>query len=247
MIPAAVGWVTECRRAGSILRRYQPTGFLADWRRDMQQIDHRVIKLVVGLIAISMAFFVQLASGELLHSISESYHYRARDWFVGLLFAVAALFLSFKGENRFERRLTLLASACAALVAVAPCECGHPSTILSVFHFPAAAGVFAILGYFCWRFRRTAMTKVVRYPEAKNRVRVYSICLLGMVGCGLMGVAYAVARNAIDELFPNYIFWLEALGLVSFGTSWLTASRTLPLLTNANERFHILDGRALED
>lgn len=217
----------------------------------MQQIDHRVIKLIVGTIAISLAFFMQLASGELLHSISESYHYRARDWFVGLLFAVAALFFSFKGENSFERKLTLLAGLCAALVAVAPCACARPATLIAIFHFPAAAGVFAILGYFCWRFRRTAMTKTHKYPEAKNRVHVYTICLVGMIGCWLMAAAYAiaylVADNALDKMFPNYVFWLEALGLVSFGVSWLAASRTIPIITNRKERFHILDGRAQDD
>lgn len=60
----------------------------------MQQIDHRVIKLVVGVIAVSLALFMQIASREPLRSISESYHYRARDLFVGLLFAVAAMFIS---------------------------------------------------------------------------------------------------------------------------------------------------------
>lgn len=213
----------------------------------MQQIDHRIIKLIVGVIAISLALFMQLASGELLHSISESYHYRARDWFVGLLFAVAALFFSFKGENGRERKLTILASLCAALVAVAPCECQRTPSPISAFHFPAAAGVFAIMGYFCWRFRKTAKSKAGKYSEAMRRARIYTTCLIGMIVCGVMAIAYAVAHKSIDTAFPNYIFWLEAIGLVSFGVSWLTASRTIPVITNPQERFHILDGRAQED
>ncbi len=213
----------------------------------MQQIDHRVIKLLVGVIAVSLALFMQLASGELLHSISESYHYRARDWFVGLLFAVAALFLSFKGQDAFERKLTILASLCAALVAVAPCECGRPASLVSAFHFPAAAGVFAIMGYFCWRFRKTALSKKALYPEANRRAWVYTACLFGMAVCGAMALGYVVATEKIDLAFPNYIFWLEAIGLVSFGASWLTASRTIPVITNPRERFHILDGHAEED
>lgn len=213
----------------------------------MQQIDHRVIKLLVGVIAVFLAFFMQSISGELLRSISESYHYRARDWFVGLLFAVSALFLSFSGENALERGLTVIASALAAVVAVAPCACDRPPGALSALHFPAAAGLFAILGYFCWRFRRTARSKIARYPEARNRVRVYSVCFAGMLGCGAMAVAYAVARDALDARFPNYVFWTEALGLVSFGLSWLAASRTLPILTNARERYRFSEGRALDD
>jgi hypothetical protein len=213
----------------------------------MQQIDHRVIKLLVGLIAIFMAVFMQTISGELLHSISESYHYRARDWFVGLLFAVAALFLSFSGENGFERILTVLASALAAIVAIAPCACDRPHGALSVLHFPAAIGLFAILGYFCWRFRRTARSKIARYPEAGMRAWVYTVCLAGMVACLLMAAAYAVAKESFDVRFPNYVFWTEALGLASFGFSWLAASRTLPIITNPRERFRLRTGRAAED
>jgi hypothetical protein len=213
----------------------------------MQQIDHRVIKLVVGVIAVSLALFMQIASGEPLRSISESYHYQARDLFVGLLFAVAAMFLSFRGENRFERKLTILVSLCTALVAVAPCECARPASPLSALHFPAAAGVFAIMGYFCWRFRRTALSKVEWYPEAGNRAHVYTACLLGMIGGGIMAIAYALARTPIDAAFPNYIFWLETTGLVSFGVSWLTASKTIPVITNPRERYHLRVARAEED
>ena len=213
----------------------------------MQQIDHRVIKLLVGLVAIFLAFFMQIASGELLHSISESYHYRARDWFVGLLFVVAALFLSFSGESKTERILTIVASAFAATVAIAPCECDRCPGALSALHFPAAAGLFAILGYFCWRFRKTARSKVAKYPEAARRVHVYTVCLVGMLGCGLMAAGYLAAKDALDAMFPNYVFWLEALGLVSFGFSWLAASRILPIITNPRERYRVSERRALED
>lgn len=213
----------------------------------MQQIDHRIIKLIVGVIAVSLALFMQIASVEPLHSISESYYYQARDWFVGLLFAVSALFLSFKGENGYERKLTILASLCAALVAVAPCECGRSASLMSALHFPAAAGVFAIMGYFCWRFRKTAKSKTDKYPEAQRRAQVYTACLLGMSICGVMAIAYVIAGHRIDAVLPNYLFWLEAIGLISFGVSWLTASRTIPIITNPRERFHVLAGRAQED
>lgn len=214
----------------------------------MQQIDHRLIKLMVGLIAVFIAFFMQLVSGEALQSISESYHHRGRDWFVGLLFAVGVLFLSFSGENRLERVLSALAGLLAVVVAVAPCDCGRPQApALSVLHFPAAGGLFAILGYFCWRFRRTALGKTHRYPEAQRRARLYALCLAGMSACGAMALAYAVAQPRLDAAWPNYVFWMEALGLTSFGISWLAASRTLPLITNARERFHITQGCAQDD
>lgn len=213
----------------------------------MQQIDHRVIKLLVGLIAVFLAFFMQAVSGVLLRSISESYYYQARDLFVGLLFAVAALFLCFSGKNTFERTLTVVASVLAAVVAIAPCACNRPNGTLSVLHYPSAVGLFVILGYFCWRFRRTAMSKIKNYPEAKIRARVYTVCFAGMIGCGLMAAVYAMAKEPLDAKFPNYVFWMEALGLTSFGFSWLAASHTLPLIANPKERFSLSKGRAPED
>lgn len=75
-----------------------------------------------------------------------------------------------------------------------------------------------------------------------------------MVICWLMAITYAVAYliagnlvDLINDRFPNYVFWLEAIGLVSFGVSWLTASRTLPFLANPKERFRIPEGRAPDD
>ncbi|MDH4450906.1 MAG: hypothetical protein QE265_09980 [Rhodoferax sp.] len=216
----------------------------------MQQIDHRVIKLIVGVIAIFLALFMQVASGELLDSISASYHTRARDWFVGLLFAVAALFLSFKGEtgnHGRERKLTLFASLCALLVAVAPCACGRTASAISAFHYLGATGVFVVMGYFCWRFRKTATDKIDKYPEAKNRVNVYTACLLGMILCGTMAIWYLLAKILNYPVFTTYLFWVEAIGLFSFGVSWLAASRIFPMITNSQERFHLLEGRAKED
>lgn len=213
----------------------------------MQNIDHRVIKLLVGVIALSLAAFMQLASGEVLQSISESYHYRARDWFVGLLFAVAALFVSFKGANSLERKLTLIASIGAIGVAVFPCGCGRPGG--SDLHFPAAATVFAVMGYFCWRFRKTASDKAKVYPEAKNRVRVYEACMVGMGVSLAMILAYVYGSmlGVVEDVFPAFVFWIETVWLMSFGVSWLAASRTLPIITNKNERFSIMKNAALED
>lgn len=222
---------------------------MADKPDVTQQIDHRLIKLLIGLIAVFMAFFMQWAAGRSLSSISESYYTRAGDWFVGLLFAEAALFLSFKGDRSvwFERGLTVVASMCAAVVAVAPCgDCGHGSVPVSVLHYPAAGSLFAILGYFCWRFRKTASGKFNQYPEARQRAKVYAVCLAGMVGCAALAVMGMVVPE-IDKRYPNHVFWMEALGLVSFGFSWLAASRTIPLITGDGERYRLSVGRAPDD
>jgi hypothetical protein len=218
--------------------------------KKMQQIDHRIIKLLIGVIALSIALLTQLVSGQSLGSISEAYYFRSRDWFVGLLFAVGFLFISFKGlkDRPYERLLTLAACLLAVTVATVPCNCKPPTTGSAVpIHFLAAVLLFVILGYFCWRFRKTAKEQVSKYPEAAIRVRVYSACLVGMIGCGVMTLIYAFAKERIDLWISTWVFWTEFIGLCSFGISWLAASRVFPYVTNSRERFHLWDGCAADD
>ena len=56
--------------------------------------DYRALRLLMGLIAFTLPFVVILFSSvDDLSSISASYHTKARNVFVGLLFVVSAFFL----------------------------------------------------------------------------------------------------------------------------------------------------------
>ena len=56
------------------------------------EIDHHTMKLIVGVIAISLAWLTSIFSQTPLESISASYHADgwSRDIFVGFLFAISA-------------------------------------------------------------------------------------------------------------------------------------------------------------
>ncbi len=70
------------------------------------EIDHHVIKLMIGLIALTLASLANFLSGEDINSISESYREVdndfARNIFVGFLFAIAALLMSYNGRSTPE-------------------------------------------------------------------------------------------------------------------------------------------------
>lgn len=208
----------------------------------IQQIDHRVIKFLVGLIALALPLIVQSISTARLSSISEAYYTNAHDWFVGLLFAVSALILAFTGENKHERKLTILASILAAMIALVPCREGTET-----LHYVSTFGLFLILGYFCWRFRQTAKSKIKYYPEANRRASIYRLCLAGMLGCYVAALANVFLEESIRNQFPRFVYWVEVVGLASFGISWLMASRTFPYVTNVNERYRFNRGRAEDD
>lgn len=216
---------------------------------EVQQIDHRIIKLIVGLVAVGLATSVQWLAKADLNSISASYYYlSSRDVFVGSLFVVGALFSSFTGATCAERLLTLVASALAVIVALRPCGCGPTGEAGSALHFPAAISLFGILAYFCWAFRKRARGKLNDYPkQANRRAHIYMICFGGMVLMMALALMYKIPQAEMDLTYPNYIFWVEALGLVSFGVSWLTASRIIPWLTHPNERYRFTEGKARDD
>ena len=76
------------------------------------EIDHHTIKLIVGLIAVSLATLTSIFAGGTIASISASYHVGgwSRDIFVGFLFAIAAFLLAYNGNSRPEMLLSKLAA-----------------------------------------------------------------------------------------------------------------------------------------
>jgi hypothetical protein len=127
-------------------------------------------------------------------------------------------------------------AACAALgVALFPCECGGHSALVPYVHGLSAAVMFLILAYFCRFFLERAMVK--GYPQAKARAAIYVVCGVAIV---MAIVALAVdhfSGRALTAWAPNFVFYGESVGLISFGISWLTASRTIPVLAREDERF----------
>ena len=205
----------------------------------LQQIDHRVVKLAIGLIALFMAPCMWLIAGYKTPSISDSYYSPARDYFVGALFAVGGLFLAVKGATVGERRLSLLASICAAVVATCPCYSSLAPDKGSALHFPAAGILFAILAYFCWAFRQRALQRIGPHTRANVRVKIYGLCLAGMVSMLPLAGYLLLNQEAVLKQYPSFIYWIELIGLVSFGISWLTASRTLPIFAKPAERYRL--------
>lgn len=92
--------------------------------------------------------------------------------------------------------------------------------------------MFAVLAGFCLIFLLRAKRK--GHPRAKLRAVIYAVSALGMFVSILLFVAAAVHDG------ESLVFWGETVGLVSFGISWLTASRVLPGITRPDERVALL-------
>lgn len=201
-----------------------------------REIDHRTMKLIVGLMAIFLAPLTNLLSEDSLESISASYHAGglARDVFVGFLFAISTFMVAYNGRNGREQLLGRIAAGAGMGVAVFPCHCGNPDNeIIPWVHGISAAVMFVVLAFFCLGFYRAARKKP--HKQAQLRAQVYRLCLIVIViVIAALGLD-AITGGHLKESFESLTFWGEYLGLVAFGISWLTASLAIPLITSQKE------------
>lgn len=201
------------------------------------EIDHRTIKLIIGIVALTLASLTSFFSSVPLTSISASYYQEgwARNFFVGFLFAIAAFMLAYNGLSRKEMLLSKCAAAAAFVVAMFPCGCDAHIEIIPYVHYVAAAVMFAILAYFCWLFRERALQK--GYREALRRSKIYVTCGLVIVAVMAIMALDHFTHAALTALLPRLTFYCEGAGLVAFGVSWLTASKVIPGISSQSERF----------
>jgi hypothetical protein len=207
-----------------------------------EEIDHHTIKLLVGLIAISLgsvtSYFAYLDTGQYITSISEAYHVGrwAQSFFVGFLFAISAFLLAYNGLTRREMILSKAGSIATICVALFPCECGREVQTIRYVHAAAATVMFLILAGLCYIFYQRARSK--GYMQARVRAAIYSVCGTGILLSILVVALDRVSGNAASLAITQFGFngarltyYAEHAGLVAFGISWLTASRTLPLIS----------------
>jgi hypothetical protein len=200
-----------------------------------QEIDHRTIKLVVGVVALSLPCLTDFFAGSPLTSISASYWEGgwSQSIFIGFLFAIAAFLLAYNGYSKSEMLLSKLAALAGLGVALFPCGCDGHSELVPYVHWASAAVMFLTLAYFCSCFHRRAMDK--GHSEARWRARIYAVCGIAIV----LSILTLALGNVLGLRagHPRLTFFGEAIALVAFGVSWLTASRVLPVLTRPTERF----------
>lgn len=200
------------------------------------EIDHHVIKLIIGLIAVSLATLTNLFSTTVIDSISASYYQGgwSKDIFVGFLFAIAALLTAYNGWSKTEFFLSKTAAVCAALIALFPCKCGDHVEIIPHLHATAATIMFVVLAIFCRVFYKRAIVKP--HFQAKIRAMIYVVCGVVIVLAIATLLYDHMTGGSISSSIPRLTFYGEAASLISFGIAWLTASRTLPVITAREER-----------
>lgn len=184
-----------------------------------------------------------------------------RNFFVGCLFFIAGFLIAYNGEQRIEAWLSKIAAIAAIGVATFPCDCAveakrrgtamlqclgentdrYPdvSQCLMRFqeikgvHYTSALVMFGILAAFCYIFYARAKKKEdERRTAARRRMIVYSTSLVLIVLAIVALLIDYFSGGRISTAWPTFVFWGEFVGLVSFGTSWITASHVVPGLAH---------------
>jgi len=206
----------------------------------LKEIDDHVLKLIVGLVALSLANLTALLSHSILGSISASYYEDgwARDFFIGFLFAISSFLFAYNGDGVAEAILSKIAALAALVVVLFPCRCGLTPDISTYVHFTAAAIMFGVLAGLCITFYKRAQAKPDR--QAKWRAYIYAACAITIIlVIAVLGIDNFTGKHLGSKL-PRLTFYGEEAALVAFGISWLVASRAIPFITAPRERVSML-------
>jgi hypothetical protein len=199
-----------------------------------RQINHKIMRVIVGVIALFLSPAVLLLSGHVndLSSISISYWTDAHDIFVGSLIAVGFFLSAYNGTGNgrdWEYYLSKLACVFAICVALFPTE-GFNNTnipakwavaISGLFglvpehiHYGAAILLFGCLIAMMWFFSIRAMKK-----GKSGRAYFYRVVSI-LMAVGIAGILL-IGKVVFD--WRDTIFWVEVWGLTLFGLGWLVA------------------------
>jgi hypothetical protein len=155
-----------------------------------------------------------------------------RDVFVGTLCAIGVFMISYRGYERQDDVAGDLACVFAVGVALFPTTLRGdliPLDIIGKLHLAFAALFFLTLAYFSLcLFTKTDPTKTPT-RQKKQRNKVYRACgytlLASIVLIGLLTFLPLEIQQSLNAYHP--VYWLESLGVVAFGISWLTKGEAM--------------------
>jgi hypothetical protein len=190
----------------------------------------RSIGIIGMALPVTLTTAVAARSGELLGSISGYYYSDLRDVFVGALCAIGVFLIFYRGLDRVEDVLSIVAGVTAIMVALFPTRpAGQPTQadkVTGYIHLACAAIFFLTLAIFCiFLFTRSETDPPLDLHRKVIRNRIYVVCGVTIVLClALSVVSGSILEDQARSLHP--IVWLESTAIFAFGVSWLIKGQT---------------------
>jgi len=160
-------------------------------------------------------------------SMSAYYLTEMRDWFVGILFSVAACLYLYKGLSEKENYLLNGAGVFAVGIAVSPLN-WHPDWLPRDFspHGAFAILFFATIALACWLCQDDSLNLGLIPAPDRSRYRIkYSATGVALVVLPCM--AFLLNIGIFARPFESSIFWVEAVSIWVFAFYWYTKSGEL--------------------
>lgn len=176
-----------------------------------------------------------------------------RTIFVGYLFAIGVGLFAYKGLTNRENTLLNLAAICAFVVALYPerltvAEAAREPRVAQLFlncpaveswamvesypiHYIAAVLLFVLIGFVAWSCAEISLKYLPSdYSQKKFRI-IYRVIAVAMILVPFVGVTFAY----LSGLLSDYVFFIEATGVVTFGFYWLVKTVELKLSSLEND------------
>ena len=195
--------------------------------QDQMQATYRALRWGVVILGLALPWILwlggRLLAGEHLQaSMSDYYHTVMRDEFVGVLFAVGALLVLYRGYTRLENVALNLGGLFLAGVALFP-NAGPGRAGGLTLHGTLAVLFFASIAYVC--VFRAADTLGLMHDEVRERRFRTAYRALG--GAMLLSPLAAALLAAVLQPGPgarSLIFFVEAAGVYVFVAYWIVKS-----------------------
>ena len=197
-------------------------------------IDTRRLRCMIGWLGMLLPWLVCLITLSWPDSISITYYsYLAVGTFMIVLGSAATLLVCYKGYEKIDDIINILAGIAGALICLFPMEykvggeyvktgaLGLPSNVSGIFHNISAFLFFGLLAFnslFLFTKSSGEMTK-----NKKIRNIIFRVCGVGMLASFLI----LLIPGSVLE---NKTWVTEMFALTFFGISWLTKAKCYPWL-----------------
>src|SRR5262245_57469586 len=162
-----------------------------------------------------------------------------RDWFVGILFAVAGFLYLYKGFSKLENILLNVGGVLLAAVALIPCACQGGSTSGVSLHGVAAVGFFLIMAVVVFKCNEETLSLLKKkHPELLAAYKMRYRVIAGLL------VLSPVAAVVVSFRFGSLTFFVETFAIYVFAAYWAVKSRELK---HTQAEMAVLEKRAKTD
>lgn len=189
----------------------------------------RTLRTAIGVLGLVLPWAVWAVAVFLFGqprqpSISAFYYTGGRDLFVGMLCAIGVFLACYKGPQKIDEAVSLLAGCFAVLVALLPTsperDASRVQALVGTAHL-----VFATLFFVGITVMALCLFTKGDATDAKKRMRnaVYRVCGITMAVCITVLVVQALAFPGSKETWKLHgiTFWLETISIEAFGVAWL--------------------------